>query len=311
MSPIKDLILSTLAMLVWASTGEIAAHVERHRTTVLRHLQDLMADGLVGFRLAGRPPTALRRWLLWQEGVYRLFPDRHRHPGPGDRHRHDPTAESILDHLHPSYWNSQKGAAELWGYRLQLLQFLYPLAINLCKGECARFHPEKLEAKLLRFRWLQHGRLVIAVGEYEGGVNVFFEWVPLGLTDSALKGRWERRTSGLLVRSEDNDKPHDWYSPPDPECDGTPRPSLNVVIGEDPGAAVVARRVLVDGIRRGKMAWPLLRVCLTDPGMRLMEGTLLPVSDNMWDPPRDQHIGNPEKLCEPVNEDEEFEEEAD
>ena len=298
MSPIKILILKTLAMLIWASTEELAVQVGRHRTTVLRHLRELSETGLVEYRIAGRSPTALQRWLLSTDGVYQVFPERHSHPGPRDRHRHDPKFAFLEGHSHPSYWNSQKGAADLWGSRLQLMKFLYPLATTLFKGDFARFHPEGIEAKLVGFRWLEHGRLVVAAGEYEGGVNVFFAWVPLEFTDSMVKHRWNVRTAGLVVQSEDDDEPYDWQSPPDPDHDGAPRPSLTVLIAEDPGAAVVARRVLVDGIRRGTRAWPLLRVCLSRPEWRHLEGLILTGTDNVWDPFRDLVIGEPEKLCQ-------------
>ena len=298
MSEIKKQILMTLAMLVWASTEEIAAHVGRHRTTVLRHLQDLMEDGLVGFRLLGRSPTVLHRWLLWADGVYHVFPERHRHPGPLDRHKHDPMSAHLQDHSHPSFWNSQQGAAELRGCRLQLLKFLYPLAINLFKGEFAQFHPQAVEAKLVRFRWLEHGRLVVAGSEYEGDVNVFFAWVPLEWTDSMLKHRWVHRADGLIVRSADDDQPFDWVNPPDPDLDGAPKPSLTVFIAEDQGAAVVARRTLVDGIRRGTRPFPFLISCMSEPEWRHLEGRILPSTDNVWDPARDFDIGAPEKLCE-------------
>ena len=305
MSSMKEQILETLAMLVWTSTEEIAAQVGRHRTTVLRHLRELHEAGLVGFRLFGRSPTVLQCWLLWSDGVYHVFPVRYRHPGQRDRHRHDPKSEHNQGHSHPSFWNTQTGAKELWESGLHLLRFLYPLAINLFKGEYAQFHPQGIEAKLLNFRWLEHGQLVRAVAEYEGGIVVFFAWVPLDWTDSMLKHRWNHRLDKLIVRSSDDDEPFDWMTPSDPNLDGAPKPSLTVVNAEDLGAAVVARRALVDGIRmgRGTRPFPFLMTCLSDPAWRHLEGRILPSTDNVWNPAHDYDLGSPDKLCEPRKED--------
>ena len=74
--PKREEILKWLAIFIWGSTEEIALAAGCHRTTALRHLWKLFREGLVGYRLVGRSPTVLYRWLLITDGLYKVFPAR-------------------------------------------------------------------------------------------------------------------------------------------------------------------------------------------------------------------------------------------
>ena len=75
----EERILSWLAMLVWATTQDLADALGVHRTTALRYLQNLESAGLVAFRRVGRDPYRMDLWILTAEGVYRMFPNWHFH----------------------------------------------------------------------------------------------------------------------------------------------------------------------------------------------------------------------------------------
>ena len=152
----EERVLSWLTMLVWASTQELADALRVHRTTALRYLRKLELDGFVALRPVGRAPYVADRWLLTAGGVYRMFPDWHFHKRGCTNHVHDPRDPEIPDHYHPSYWNGEEGARELLG-KLQLVKYIYPVAIKLFKGTGSQWHPGGQEARLLSFRWLRGG----------------------------------------------------------------------------------------------------------------------------------------------------------
>ena len=287
----RDETLKWLAMLVWATTQNIADALQVHRTTALRWLARLQNEGFARFRVVGQPPTKTHIWLLTSEGDWRLFPHEHMHPGPGDGHIHDPGSEEVETHFHPSYWHSEQGARELFTL-LEMKRQFYPLAINLFKGDGRLWHPEQAEARLLSFRWLRKGGLIQAVGEYEGNLIIFFHWISLELSDAMLRGRWRRRFEGLTLRVEADWEPVEFDSPPERNL---PRWSGNVLLVEDVGAFSVALRNL--GIMADGQPCPWLVVCSADSGLRHQVGVVRPTGDNIWDPHADVDVGLPENLC--------------
>ena len=305
-----------MAMLPWISTPECADQVGRHRTVVLRHLTSLMKAGLVSYRWVGLPPNRLQRWLLCSDGVYEVFPDRHRHRTASEMARHQPFWWFKLgveqeSHSHPSLWNSEAGAEALYGFRLHLIQSIYPVAIGLFKGKRASHHPDRIEARLLGYRWLSLGgqgrRLYVAVGEYEGGVVVFFGWIPRTFNERMLRHRWNNRTRGLLYFSEASLAPVDYETPPDP-ADSFPWPSLHVFIAEDFGAVVLSWRALVEKTSDYLVPIPLLRYLLSHGIFWPLAGEIRPSRENLWDPFRDVDLGDPGALCEPIPVDEDDDE---
>lgn len=294
----EERILSWLAMLVWATTQDLADALGVHRTTALRHLQNLESAGLVAFRRVGRDPYRMDLWILTAEGVYRMFPNWHFHQRGRTNHRHDPRDPEIPDHYHPSYWNGEEGARELLG-KLQQVRYIYPVAINLFKGTGSQWHPDGQEARLLSFRWLQGGRLIVAVGEYEGGLRIFFCWVPVEYTEQMLVYRWDRLSDDLIAEVDRKWGAIDWMTKPVMDNNDDPQASGYVLLAEDPGAFDLAWAVLK---RRGRGLSPLFRVCMyDDENFKEYRGRVAPTYDNIWDPPTEIVVGAPERLCLPLN----------
>ena len=300
----REEILRWLTMFIWGSTDELADAVGCHRTTALRHLWRLHREGLVGYRLVGRSPTVLYLWMLTTDGVYAVFPERHSHPGSEDHHVHDPQVRFRPaihlrysdDHAHPSHWHSRPGAADLFVKRAHLCRFLYPRAVHLLKGPGVRWHPDGIEAKLVSFRWLEQGRLVVAVGDYEGAIRIFFCWVPRELDAKMLNYRLDHRFDGLIIHPDSNG-PHSHTVPgsrPDP--DAAPRPSGYAYICEDLGALDLVRRVLDERVRGGATAHASIVFCLSDLQFWSRRGRVRPTTHNIWDPVRDVALRGPERL---------------
>ena len=283
-------ILKSLAMLVWATTQDVADALDVHRTTALRRLNRLRNEGLVQSRAVGVPPTEIDIWLLTSEGVRRLFPQEHMHPGWNDGHVHDPLSEEVETHLHPSYWNSEAGARELFTLLEQKRQF-YSLAINLFKGHGRLWHPEQVEARMISFRWLRRNRILQAVGEYQGNLRIFFHWVSLELSDAMLLARWEGRFANLITYVEADDDPVELDLPPEPR--GL-RPSGNVIVAEDFGAFSVVLRNL-DRLSYGRPG-PWFVTCSADASLQRRIGLARPSKDDAWDPHVDLDVGEPENL---------------
>ena len=291
MSSIKLRISRTLAMMPWIRTADLAQQVRRDRTVVLRHLRRLGAQYLVADRLCGRPPAQFSLWLLTADGSYFLYPDRHVHPRFHDGSVHNPAGLDVEPHSHPSFWNSLRGAQRLFESRRHLFGVLYPLAIFLFRGAAREYSgalPDGTSADLIAFRWLRGGRLVVAVGEYQGGINAFFMWVPQEFTEMMLRQRWAHRFTGLLTRAENG---------------LAPRPSVFVLIAEDEKAFLMASKVLVEGMAWYEGARPAILYC-PPAGLWLPQGEILPSTDNVWDPFGDQKMGEPASLCDPLPEEE-------
>ena len=285
--------LQWVAMLVWGSTQTIADALGVHRTTALGRLDELERQGLVRSRTVGLKPTEKAIWLLTSAGVWRLFPHVHLHPGREDGHVHDPRAEELATHFHPSYWNSEAGARNLFRL-LELKRQFYPLAINLFKNEGRLWHPHEVEASLLSFRLLRGRGMMEAIGEYEGNLTIFFHWMSLELSDAMLLARWPRRFADLIMYVEAAQGPVELDLPLEPDV---PRASGNVLLVEDSGAFSVALRNL-GGLADGRTnAW--LVVCSADERLQHRQGLVRPTMDNCWDRHVDIDVGEPEKLCPP------------
>ena len=293
----QERVLFWLTMLVWASTQELANALRVHRTTALRYLQRLETDGFVASRSVGRAPYVTHRWILTADGVYRAFPNMHFHQTGRTDHAHDPRDPEIPDHCHPTYWNGEEGAKKLLG-RLQLVNYIYPLSINLFKGTGSHWHPDGEEARLESFRWLQGGRLIVAVGEYEGGLKIFFCWVPVEYTEQMLRYRQERFFNGLLMEADCGLEPIDWITKPVMDYSDDPRASGYLLLAEDPGAFDLAWAVFKD---RGRQMARLFRICMQDETFQEYRGKAHPTFDNIWDPVTDHMIGAPERLCQPLH----------
>ena len=306
----REEILRWLTMLLWASTDELAAAVDRTRPTALRHLGALFKAGLVGYREVGLSPTVLRRWLPTSDGLYVVYPERHGHPGAEDHHVHDPQRRFqphiylhySEDHAHPTFFHSRLGAAHLFIKRVHLFPFLYPQSINLFKKEGALWHPDQTEAKLVSFRWLREGRLVVAVGEYEGGITVFFCWVPRDLTEKTLDYRLDRRCGGLIIHPDSHGPLSDALPGSRPDPDVAPRPSGYLYVCEDLGALELLKRCLAKRVGRGAQTHAVRSVCLSDPWFRERMGLARPTTHNAWDPVHDVTLGEPEQLLTTFNE---------
>ena len=309
----REEILRWLTMLLWASTDELAAAVERTRPTALRHLGALFKAGLVGYREVGLSPTVLRRWLPTSDGLYVVYPERHGHPGAEDHHVHDPQRRFqphiylhySEDHAHPTFFHSRLGAADLFVKRLHLFPFIYPLAVKLFTSEEVRWHRDRIKAKLISFRWLRRGRLVAAVGEYEGGITIFFCWVPRQLTRGMIEDRLDRRFTGLYGHPE-------WLRPnpgvlstgpvPRPDPDDAPRPSGYAYICEDRGALELVMRIIDERVNRGVGDHATLLICPSNPDLRFRKGRVQPTFHNLWDLHSDVTLGEPEQLLTTFNE---------
>ena len=294
----EERILNCLAMLEWATTQDIADALGVNRTTALRWLHRLRRQGLVRSRTVGAPPTEREIWLLTSCGVWRLFPQEHIHPGWSDGHIHDPLSEEMETHSHPSYWNSEAGARELFTL-LELKRQFYPLAINLFKGDGRLWHADQAEARLISFRWLRRNRILQAVGEYEGALRIFFHWVSLEMSDAMLLARWRRRFEGLITYANSDDDWVDLDLPPEPRVI---RPSGNVILTEDSGAFSVVLRNLAP-LSAGSSG-PWLVTCSADASLQHRVGQVRPSMDDVWDPHVDLDVGEPENLCPARYEDE-------
>ena len=296
----EERILEWLATLVWATTQDVADVLGVHRTTALRWLNRLRNEGLVRFRIVGAPPAEMHVWLLTSAGVWRLFPEEHMHPGWNDSHVHGPLSEEMETHLHPSYWNSEVGAQELFTL-LEMKRQFYPLAIHLFKGDGRQWHPDQAEAHLISFRWLRRNQIFQAVGEYQGNLRVFFHWVSLEMSDAMLRARWLGRFANLITYVEADDDSVDLYLPPEPSL---LRASGNVILAEDSGAYSVVLRNLA-ALSAGRPS-PWFVTCSADASLQHREGMVMPSMDNASNPHVDLAVGEPENLCPPTTEDEQL-----
>ena len=294
----EERVLNWLAMLVWATTQDIADALNVHRTTALRWLGRLRAQGSVRSRTVGTPPTQWEIWLLTSTGVWRLFPEEHMHPGWSDGHIHNPLSEEVETHSHSSYWNSEAGARELLTL-LELKRQFYPLAINLFKSDGRLWHPEQAEASLISFRWMRRGRMLQAVGEYQGNLKILFHWMSLEISDAMLLARWPGRFANLITYVEADDDPVELDLPPEPRVIGS---SGNVILAEDFGAFSVTLRNLPN--LSAERLGPWFVVCGADASLQYRVGLVRPSRDNAWDPHVDIDVGEPENLCAAPSEDE-------
>ena len=165
--------------------AEAAAIMGVNTTTVRRHFQELLKDGLATCQMLGRAAHMEQRWVLTREGLERQF--------------------GYLDDV--PRWLKEPGLRSLYGMMDQL-RALYRIAPGLFDGPGRDWHQAPGTPRLTRCSFIlgrsQSGErqgpgLIQAVLSYTHDINISFGWVGDQLAESQIRPRWERRFEGLEV----------------------------------------------------------------------------------------------------------------
>ena len=253
---VMDEDLKNLAMLPWASTGDLAGFRYVDRTTVSRKEKGWTDNGLVVVKHGGRLVRPVARLLSSTGGLLEVFPQEHVHRGPAynDHHQHHPLHPELVDHQHPTFFHGYNGALDLWE-KLERVELWYPVAPEVLLGEGAAWTHDHKARRILSWRWLRNTRFIEAVATYEGDYRIFFGHIGWSVTESMLQYRWRYRfpdvhdvrlhTLVLRSRSEWGERLGDKsIDPPDSDLDYNPQPSAYVISTPDMRGVELARRVL-------------------------------------------------------------------
>lgn len=194
------ILLRWLSGLQWATAEELAAFAGFDPGTVSRYLSRWLEDGLVVYRETGHLKQRSKRLLITSKGLLMVYPETHSHRGP-DAHRHMLLGQQDpIDHSHPNYFNTKKGAETSY-CRIELLEIAYSIAPKLFRGRGEAWSPDNRPLALKSWRWLKDSPFIEAIAEYEGGIRIWFVWVGQEMTMRMVENRVRNR---FVSRDESN-----------------------------------------------------------------------------------------------------------